>query len=253
MKYVRFEINNKVEYGVLNEDVITTLDKSFFEKAELTDKKYHINEVRLLSPVVPSKALCIGFNYRDHAKEFNLPIPTEPIIFMKASTSVIGPEDKIVYPPLSKKLDFEAELCVVIGKTARNIKIEEVDDYIFGYTCANDVTARDLQFKTGQWTLAKGFDTFLPLGPFIETDIDPTKVDVQCYLNGELKQSSNTKNLVFNHAYLVSYLSKFMTLNVGDVILTGTPSGTTSMVEGDTVEVKIQGLGTLRNTVINQK
>ena len=176
-------------------------------------------------------------------------VTESPVVFMKSENAIIGPEDYIIKPAMCRDLDYEAELAVVIKKECKNISEDEASDYILGYCCANDVTARDLQPKNGQWTIAKGFDTFLPLGPFISDEVDPSSLDIECRLNGRTVQKSNTRNLIFPVPYLVSYLSKCMTLHAGDVILTGTPSGTNHMNNGDVVEVEIEGLGVLRNTV----
>lgn len=231
-------------------------DDNLREKGRLLSHEEYLKtvsceRVRLACPVENlTKALCVGLNYRDHAEEFGLPVPQEPVIFMKPSTAVIGPDDRIIKPSCCSLLDEEAELAIVIKRKCRNISIEEAGDYIFGYCCANDVTARDLQPKTGQWTIAKSFDTFLPLGPFIETDLDPDHLEIIARVNGKVVQRSNTENLIFKPKFLVSWLSRRMTLNPGDVILTGTPSGTTHMNPGDTVEVEIEGLGILKNTVV---
>ncbi len=198
----------------------------------------------------PSKIICIGLNYVDHARELNMPVPEEPIIFLKPPSSIIGHQDKIKYPDSSERVDYEGELAIVIGRRARNIFSEEAKEYIKGYTCLNDVTARDLQKKDGQWTRAKSFDTFSPAGPHIETDLDPSDLKIKTYLNGELKQSSTTKNLIFDINYIVSFVSKIMTLNEDDIIATGTPPGIGPMQPGDDVVVEIAGIGRLSNKVV---
>jgi 2-keto-4-pentenoate hydratase/2-oxohepta-3-ene-1,7-dioic acid hydratase in catechol pathway len=242
MKLVRFEIKGKVLAGRVEGDTVNALD------AEGT---YSLQEVRLLSPCVPSKVVAVGLNYRDHAEEMSLPLPLEPLLFLKPASSVIGPGDAIVLPPQSARVDYEAELAVVIGKTAKNVSRAEASDYIQGYTCLNDVTARDLQNKDGQWTRAKGFDTFCPLGPWIETDLDPADLLIELYLNGTKKQDSRTSNLIFSPAELVEFISGVMTLLPGDVIATGTTSGIGPMNAGDTVEVRIEGIGSLTNVTRN--
>jgi 2-keto-4-pentenoate hydratase/2-oxohepta-3-ene-1,7-dioic acid hydratase in catechol pathway len=205
---------------------------------------------RLLAPVVPGKIVAVGLNYRDHAREMELELPTEPILFMKPSTAVIGPHDVIRYPEQSSQVDYEAELAVVIGRTCREVKARDARDFILGYTCFNDVTARDLQGKDGQWTRAKSFDTFAPLGPWIATDIeDPHCLEITARLNKETRQRSNTSNLIFPVFDLVEFVSHIMTLHAGDVIATGTPSGVGPMERGDIVEIEIQGIGVLKNTV----
>ena len=206
--------------------------------------------MKLLSPCLPSKIVAIGLNYRDHAEEVKLEIPKEPILFLKPSTSVIGPGEAIVYPKMSKRVDYEGELAIVIRKKAKAVPEEKAADYILGYTCLNDVTARDLQPKEGQWTLSKGFDTFAPVGPWIVTDIDPHHLEISTYLNGKRRQLSNTRNLIFGPEKLVSYISQVMTLLPGDVIATGTSSGIGKMAVGDRVEVVIERIGTLSNTLV---
>ena len=230
-------------YGLIDGENIRGINDPFTgEEIKESGKVYKRADVILVNPTFPVKALCIGLNYRDHAEEFGLPVPESPVVFMKSENAIIGPEDYIIKPSMCRDLDYEAELAVVIKKECKNISED-------GYCCANDVTARDLQPKNGQWTIAKGFDTFLPLGPFISDEVDPSSLDIECRLNGRTVQKSNTRNLIFPVPYLVSYLSKCMTLHAGDVILTGTPSGTNHMNNGDVVEVEIEGLGVLRNTV----
>jgi 2-keto-4-pentenoate hydratase/2-oxohepta-3-ene-1,7-dioic acid hydratase in catechol pathway len=197
----------------------------------------------------PTKVVLVGLNYKDHARELQMPLPDEPILFLKPPTALIGPEGYIVYPEQSKRVDYEAELAVVIKDQCKDIEPDEVMDFVEGFTCLNDVTARDLQRKDVQWTRAKSFDTFCPVGPRIVTDIEPNNVKIQSYLNGELRQDSNTSNFIFNVEELVSFTSKVMTLQQGDIIATGTPSGIGAMQRGDTVEIKIGGIGTLRNYV----
>lgn len=221
---------------------------------QVTTTEHKLSEVRLLAPVIPrSKIVAIGKNYAAHAAEFDGVVPDEPLMFLKPNTSVIGPDDAIVYPRQSQNLHYEGELAVVIGRICREVPPERATDVIFGYTVANDVTARDLQASDGQWSRAKGFDTFCPLGPWIETDLDPQDFAdgraVQTYLNGDLKQDGNTKDLVFDIPTLIAYISGAMTLLPGDVILTGTPEGVGPMQVGDEVEVAIAGIGALTNRV----
>lgn len=198
---------------------------------------------------MPTKIVCVGLNYISHTKEMNEPLPEEPILFLKPTTALIGPEDNIVYPEMSSRVDYEAELAIIIKDKIKNIKEADVMKHIDGFTCLNDITARDLQKKDGQWTRAKGFDTFCAVGPSIVRDINPNNVKIQSFLNGELKQDSNTSNFIFNVEQLVSFISKVMTLMPGDIIATGTPSGIGPMEKGDTIEIKIEGIGTLRNYV----
>lgn len=249
MKLVRVEWKGAVRCGEWKNDRICFLEGSIDKGFRANGQEADLTDVRLLPPVVPSKAVCVGLNYLDHIEESKAEIPQEPVIFMKPSTAVIGPGEEIVYPPLSHRVDYEGELAVVIGREASYVPEEKAADYILGYTCANDVTARDLQPPDGQWTVAKGFDTFLPLGPCISTDIDPLKLSIRTMLNGRIVQDSNTKFLLFKPYMLVSYLSSIMTLYPGDVILTGTSSGIGPMVPGDRVSVEIEGIGILENTV----
>ncbi|MFH1683519.1 MAG: fumarylacetoacetate hydrolase family protein [Candidatus Margulisiibacteriota bacterium] len=198
----------------------------------------------------PSKIICVGLNYRDHAKELNEPIPENPILFMKPISALIFNNDPIIYPPQTKNLHYEAELAIVIKDRIKNISEKEARKHILGFTCANDVTARDLQKADGQWTRAKSFDTFCPVGPKIVKDIDPDNLNIKLYLNGEVKQSANTSNMIFKVDYLVSFISQVMTLEPEDIILTGTPPGVGPMKVGDVVEVEVEGIGRLRNKVI---
>ena len=253
MKIVRYQDGPRISWGVVERDAIREMEGDPFGHFHLTPKTKKTEEVKLLSPCLPSKIVALGLNYRDHAEEVKMAIPKEPLLFIKPSTSVIGPGEAILYPTMSKRVDYEAELAVVIGKVAKNVSEERAADYILGYTCLNDVTARDLQPKDGQWTLSKGFDTFAPMGPWIVTEIDPHHLDVSSYLNGERRQHSNTKNLIFGPHQLVSFISHVMTLLPGDVIATGTPSGIGPMAIGDQIDVVIEGIGTLSNPVIGEK
>lgn len=214
--------------------------------------RFELSELEILPPVKPSKIVCIGLNYRDHATELNMEVPDEPIIFIKPASAVIGYGDSIVYPASSQQVDYEAELAIVIGKRCRNISAENAFDVITGYTCLNDVTARDLQSRDGQWTRAKSFDTFAPLGPFIASsdEFDPADARVMCRVNGELCQDSSTSNLIFDVPHLVEFISGIMTLEEGDVIATGTPPGVGELHPGDIVEVEIENIGILRNEVV---
>ncbi len=250
MKIIRYQDGAEIKWGVIEGETIREMEGDPFSHFHLTSRSKKVGDVRLLSPCLPSKIVALGLNYRDHAEEMKLIIPKEPLLFLKPSTSVIGPGEAIVYPELSKRVDYEAELAVVIGKTAKSVPEERAGEYILGYTCLNDVTARDLQPKDGQWTTAKGFDTFAPIGPWIVTDIDPYHLDVASYLNGERHQHSNTKNLIFGPRQLVSFISRVMTLLPGDVIATGTPSGIGPMAVGDKIEVVIEGIGTLSNHLV---
>jgi 2-keto-4-pentenoate hydratase/2-oxohepta-3-ene-1,7-dioic acid hydratase in catechol pathway len=214
-------------------------------------KPVAIQDVKLLAPVLPSKIVCVGRNYRDHARELGNEVPTEILIFLKPPSAVIGPGDSIILPPTSQRVDFEGELGVVIGKQCRNMgEREEVRGYVRGYVCANDVTARDLQKSDGQWTRAKGFDTFCPLGPIVSDEVDPwLGVELETKVNGVRKQHGNTKDFIFSIDKVIRYISSIMTLYPGDLILTGTPAGVAPLQNADTVEVSIDGIGQLKNPV----
>lgn len=212
-----------------------------------------LSEVELLPLVRPTKVVCVGLNYHEHARELGLTPPDEPILFLKPPSSVIGPGDAIVMPACSERVDYEAELAIVIGKTARFVSEEAAAAHVFGYTCANDVTARDLQKKDGQWTRAKSFDTFCPIGPWIETQVpDERALGIRAVVNGKLRQEGNTADMIFAPAKLVSFISRVMTLLPGDVILTGTPPGIGPLQEGDEVSVEIDHVGFLLNPVISE-
>lgn len=250
MKLVRFQTAAGIKYGVLNGEEIRVIAGDIFGTYDITDEVFRLDSVQLLSPCEPSKAVCVGLNYHDHAREMKLALPKEPLIFLKPSSSLAHPGGNVEYPPISKNLHYEAELAVVIKKTAKNVPAEKAKDYILGYTCANDVTARDLQHSDGQWTRGKSFDTFMPIGPWVETELDGDNVDIKLYLNNEIKQQSNTSNLIFKINELVAFVTQVMTLYPGDVILTGTPSGVGPMQVGDVVEVEIAGIGKLTNKII---
>lgn len=236
-------------YGVITGDKIELI--TGLPWPDISDPVAALNlaDVKILAPVIPSKVVCVGKNYADHAKEMGGEVPTEPVIFIKPNTTVIGEGDFIVVPPQSQNVHHEAELAIVIGALAKNVEIDRADEVIFGYTCANDVTARDLQNSDGQWTRSKSFDTFCPLGPWIETDLDPEDLAISCAVNGELRQDGNTSDLVRSAHEMVSWISHMMTLLPGDVILTGTPAGVSQIVSGDSVSVTIADIGTLTNPV----
>lgn len=250
MKIARFLYKKKIYYGIVKNNAIHFIKGPIFGKFKITDKRADVSEILILSPVSPSKIICVGLNYIEHAKELKMPMPDEPIIFLKPPTSIIGPGQKIIYPQGVKRLDYEAELAVIIKKRAKGITGKEAKNYIFGYTCLNDVTARDIQQKDGQWTRAKSYDTFCPTGPYIATDIMPENLSIKLYLNNKLKQSSTTANLIFKIDELVSFVSGVMTLNPGDIIATGTPPGVGPMHKGDKVEVRIEKIGLLVNAII---
>lgn len=230
---------------------VAEIDGHPFGQIRFTDQRWALADVRLLSPILPSKVVCVGRNYADHAAEHDAPVPSEPLLFLKPSTSVIGPHDAIRLPPQSHQVEHEAELALVVGPPgARRAARAAAEQAIFGWTCANDVTARDLQRADGQWTRAKGFDSFCPLGPWVATDLDLADREVRCEVNGEVRQRGRTKDMVFDPATLVSYVSHVMTLLPGDVVLTGTPAGVGPLTDGDTVTVRIDGIGELANPVV---
>lgn len=237
-------------YGVITGDKIELI--TGLPWPDISDPVAALNlaDVKILAPVIPSKVVCVGKNYADHAKEMGGEVPAEPVIFIKPNTTVIGEGDYIVLPPQSVNVHHEAELAIVIGALAKNVEVDRADEVIFGYTCANDVTARDLQNSDGQWTRSKSFDTFCPLGPWIETDLDPQDLAISCSVNGDLRQDGNTSDLVRSAREMVSWISHMMTLLPGDVILTGTPAGVSQIVNGDSVTVTIADIGTLTNPVI---
>ncbi|RTZ93679.1 MAG: hypothetical protein DSY91_01645 [Deltaproteobacteria bacterium] len=234
---------------LISSDEIRLVEGDPFEGFEEKDPVISLADVKLLPPARPSKIVAIGLNYRDHAEEVKLKLPEEPLIFLKPSTAVIGPGDPIVMPPMSERVDYEGELGVVIGKKAKNVSEDEAEDYIAGYLCFNDVTARDLQYKDKQWTRGKSFDTFAPMGPFLVRGIDPSDLALKTELNGKVVQSTRTSQLIFSVRTLVSFISRIMTLLPGDVIATGTTSGIGPMQPGDTVTVTIEEIGSLTNPV----
>jgi 2-keto-4-pentenoate hydratase/2-oxohepta-3-ene-1,7-dioic acid hydratase in catechol pathway len=230
-------------------DEIQVLQGTFFEDPLPSGAMVSLADVRLLAPVLPSKLVCVGKNYAAHAAEFGMDVPEEPLLFLKPSTAVIGPNDPIELLPISRRIDYEGELAVVIGRLARGIRAEEAYRVILGYTCANDVTLRDLQKTDDQWARAKGFDGSAPLGPWIETDLDPNDTIVRTLLNGDVRQQGSTAEMVFGVGTLIEYVTTFMTLLPGDALLTGTPDGVGPLAAGDVVEVEVEGIGTLRNEV----
>lgn len=249
MNIVRYSHEGEDRYGVVSDNVIRELAGTPFRNIEYTGTVMPLAGAELLAPCQPSKIVCLGVNYHGHAREMNHKIPDAPLIFLKPSTAVIGPDADIIYPPISHRVDYEAELAVVIKKPVWRVKREDACDCILGYTCFNDVTARDLQQQDGQWTRAKGFNTFASVGPWISTGIDPSSLTVEAYLNGECKQHGNTADLIYPVDYLIHFISHVMTLLPGDVVATGTPSGIGPMQPGDIVEIKIEDIGILRNRV----
>jgi 2-keto-4-pentenoate hydratase/2-oxohepta-3-ene-1,7-dioic acid hydratase in catechol pathway len=252
MRLLRFRAGDRIATGAIQpaEDTISVLAGTFFEDPIPTGEELALEEVQLLAPVLPSKLVCVGKNYAAHAAEFDSKVPEEPLLFLKPSTAVIGPGDPIRLLPINRRTDYEGELAVVIGRLARGVRAEDAYRFILGYTCANDVTLRDLQHANDQWTRAKGFDGSCPLGPWIETDVDPTDVAVETRLNGEVVQRGSTADMAFGVATLLEYVTTFMTLLPGDVVLTGTPEGVGRLSPGDVVEVEVEGVGPLTNEVV---
>ncbi|MBP1770077.1 MAG: 2-keto-4-pentenoate hydratase/2-oxohepta-3-ene-1,7-dioic acid hydratase [Candidatus Aminicenantes bacterium] len=248
MKIYRFRYRKRILQGVLKEEYLFPVVGSVFGDFRLGTSPVPIADVRILPPVLPTKIIGIGRNYRDHAQELNNPLPEEPLVFLKPPTALIGTLDAVVMPPASARVDYEGEVGVVIRKRTRQLRDDDpVDDAILGYTCFNDVTARDLQAKDVQFTRAKGFDTFAAVGPCVSTGLDPASLRLKTFLNGKLVQSGTTANLIFPIPHLVRFLSRIMTLNPGDIIATGTPAGVGPVSPGDRVDVQIEGIGVLSN------
>ncbi len=260
MRIVRFSFEGKVKYGILENDFIRGLARTPFRyfkgpssPFDLDGTSFDPAAVKLLAPCVPSKIVAIGLNYRSHSEEVKIALPRVPLIFLKPSTAVIGPAEPIILPRGSGRVDYEGELGVVIGRRAKDVPAASSSEYILGYTCVNDVSERHIQKEDVQWTRAKGFDTFAPIGPWIETQVDPSNLKIETRLNGELRQSARTADLIFNVPTLVEFISGVLTLLPGDIISTGTPSGIGRINPGDAVEITIEGIGTLRNPVASQR
>lgn len=251
--FVRFSFKETESYGRLVGETIYAFTGDIFGLRKENGQHFDLTEVKLLAPCKPSKVVCVGLNYRSHAAELDFKVPEEPVLFLKPTTSIIGNNEDVVYWPMVGRLDYEGELVVVIGKKAHYVDEKEAMNYVFGYTPGNDLTARDLQSKDVQWTRSKGFDTFCSFGPAIVTGIDISDVKVQSFVNGELKQDGRISQLIFSVPYLISYISKVMTLLPGDIIMTGTPEGIGPMKIGDTVEVRIENIGNLVNQVVAYK
>lgn len=249
MKFIRFEKDGQLCHGLLTGTEVQRITGDMFTEQTIGKECFRLEEVNLLPPCMPTKIIAVGLNYRGHAREMNMAIPDEPLLFLKPATAVIGPGAPIIYPKISQQVDYEGELGVVIGRRCRDVSGQQALDYIFGYTCLNDVTARDLQKKDGQFTRSKSFDTFCPIGPCIETELDPAAARIETRLNGQLRQETSTADFIFPVYRLVSFISQVMTILPGDVIATGTPSGIGPMQPGDEVEVRIRGIGSLKNTV----
>ena len=250
MKIYRFLHEGSPAVGVADGDrIIRYSGSDVMTLGQPISDSIAIADAQLLAPVAPPKIVAVGRNYAEHAKEFGNEAPSEPIIFLKPPTAVLPPNGTIIRPPQSQRVDFEGELAIIIGRTAHNVRAADWRSVVLGFTCANDVTARDLQKKDVQFTRGKSFDTFCPLGPCIETDLDPSALSLRTRVNGQMKQDGNTRDMVFDGAFIVAFITAVMTLQPGDVILTGTPAGVGPLVSGDRVEVEIEGIGVLRNVV----
>ncbi len=250
MRIIRFKSDLiKDGFGWLLDEMVGNIEGNIFDEYIRLEASYPLDQVTLLPPVIPGKIICVGRNFPEHAVERNVSIPESPLIFLKPPSSVIGPGEKIVLPPQSKQVEHEVELVLIIGKKGKWIPLDRSLEHIFGYTIGNDITARDLQSRDGQWTRAKGFDTFCPIGPWIETELEPIDLMISCSVNGILRQMGSTRDMVFNIQQLISYISTVMTLNPGDLIFTGTPAGVDQLMDGDILESQVEGIGTLRNPV----
>jgi len=250
MRYIRFQYADGIHYGrLVNDDTIEELDQAPYLDPKPTGQTLAVSDVQLLAPCEPTKIVCIGKNYHDHIQEFDQKIPENPIVFLKPLTGINQPDGVVEIPPaeVSNRIDYEGELAFVVAKKAKNIPADQAGEYIFGYTLLNDVTARDLQLKDGQWTRGKGFDGFCPFGPWIESEFDPAGQDIVTRLNGQVVQQGNTRDLIWNIGELMAFITTFMTLMPGDIVATGTPAGVGPMQCGDVVEVSMNGLGILRN------
>lgn len=249
MRIARFNHKNQTKFGIISDSEIEVFQGNPIESMELSGEKLNLSEVKLLAPVTPSKVICIGLNYSAHAAEIEQDVQEEPLFFFKPSSAIIGIGEEIVLPAQSQQVELEVELVVVIGKTAKNISTDEAKDHIFGYTVGNDVTARDLQFSDIQWARSKAFDTFCPIGPWIETEFSPERVSLSSHVNGEKRQSANSNEMIFDIPTIVSFVSQNITLLPGDIIMTGSPAGISKISHGDLVECEIEGIGVLANPV----
>lgn len=249
MKIVRFKSQGQLQYGILEDDRILPIVGDPFSQIEKTGEQLARSDVELLAPVAPGKLVCVGLNYKLHAEESGKAIPEEPMLFMCAPSAIIADGETIRLNDDQDRIDFEAEIGIVIGKTCRNVPAGEARQYVLGYTCANDVSNRHLQRKDGQFTRAKSFDTYKPVGPCIETDLDPDNVEIRLWQNGQLRQSSSTRDMIFSNDRIVEFVSSIMTLLPGDLIITGTPSGVGPMKKGDEIVIEISGIGRLANKV----
>lgn len=250
-KLIRYRHGDQAKYGLLSGDSVFDLPPSPWHDLQPGERVAALDEVQLLAPCAPSKIVAVGLNYAGHAAESGADVPAEPLLFLKPPSTIIGPGEAIVYPRrLSRWVEHEAELAVVIGRRARHLEPDEAHAFVRGYTCANDVTARDLQRRDKQWNRSKSFDTFCPLGPWIVSGLDPSDLAIRCRVNGQLRQEARTRDLIFDVGRLLAYVTAVMTLEPGDVLLTGTPAGVGPLQPGDRVTVEIEGIGTLENEVV---
>lgn len=253
MQLLRFQFGEgEPRFGWLHQNNIGIIEGNPFTEFRRAEANIPLESVRLLAPIQPSKIVCVGRNYAAHVKEHQAEIPEYPLIFLKPPSSVIGQNDTIILPPQSKQVEHEAELAIVIGKRSRWVPAEQATSVIYGYTIANDVTARDLQKRDGQWTRSKSFDSFCPLGPYIETEFDPADAVISCFVNDDMRQMASTRDMIFDTRQLVAFITSIMTLLPGDIILTGTPAGVSPLSPGDIVKVSIEGLGILQNPVAQE-
>jgi 2-keto-4-pentenoate hydratase/2-oxohepta-3-ene-1,7-dioic acid hydratase in catechol pathway len=254
MRIVRFQKGSDLpKFGWVLGNQLGLIEGDIFGQFRRLEAEVNLDDVRLMAPVLPTKILCVGRNYAAHVEEHAENIPNVPLLFLKPPSAVIGPKGTIILPPQSQQVEHEAELVVVIGKRGRWIPLEEAHTYVLGYTIGNDVTARDLQRRDEQWTRAKGFDTFCPLGPWIETEFDPADSLITCYVNNDLRQMASTHEMVFNVRQLIAFASSVMTLESGDLLFTGTPAGVSSLQDGDRIKIEIEGIGTLENSVTKEQ
>ena len=249
MKVARFSTDGDPRYGIVDgDDLVVLLGDPMFSGFQPTDERVPLETVKLLAPVIPrSKAVCVGLNYADHQDELAVDAPDTPLLILKPNTSIVGPGDTIQLPPVEGRIVHEGELAIVIGKIAKQIKAQDYAEYVFGYTIANDVSARDVMFSDGQWARAKGYDTFCPIGPFIETELDTSALNINTYVDGEPRRSGNTRDMIHSIPEIIAFASDIWTLLPGDLILTGTPAGLGGFVDGQTVDITIDGIGTLSN------
>ena len=247
MKFLRFKTDKVEKKGILENGRIIRIAGNIFTDYTVLDEYYDLSEIHYLPPVKPGKIICVGRNYSEHALELNNPLPKRPLLFLKPPSAIIANEEIIMLPEISNRVEYEGELAVVIGKKCHQANVDDAVNYIFGYTCFNDITARDIQLDEKNFTTAKSFNTFAPIGPFIENNISVESLNIKTVVNGEIKQNGNTKDMIFDVPLLISYISSIMTLNPGDVIATGTPKGVGTLTKGDIVEIIIDNIGTLRN------